>query len=833
MVEELIDSQSAFQDTMHGLLTSGSGIRNFEIVTTIDGDGCGVTDVRTESLGNNNICAACLPVHFEAEQLEPGMQGSMPGDNGMYFVDIHRRMILVGLPTTVRPVVGGERERDNAPSLIRIPTVGVREDQKLDRGRVALPGVVSLADAHARAPRWPYRMRMYPHSQLRVRLHRIDEVDMARDASLFGMFLEMIKATEDTYRSTQALESVREHYESYFKGREALCDVSIRIGAASHDDAVALAHAYLAERRGACGLECTSPYWVNTEQELKQESLFERAHANGSSNEAIENIRQVLKAHGARVAPRIGALSALAGMKSIYTLKDTRRFLELAWSQGGEMPMATASVCLGTLPNAARTLSEISEPRSRTVRYGVYSPRPLALPPAHKIRAVKDSWALHVGSIDELAKGLGVVGKSGMGKTEFLEVILREATRSNLDFLVVEPGKPELYDRLLDIGSLRRYRFRGNSAGKLGSDFPAFDPLRLPPGATPHEQTGMVAGVATGVWSMDESMHSYFKTSLLSYYSDEPRHGGCGIPAYAHDHPNRLRVGTHVYSYGRAKAGQGGAVYPSIETFFAYFMRSYLPRVIGQLPEEDRAKWFNFFARRFENFIRGILGDMCFHADEIARRTQQDGEGVGADPFLRLLKGKAILELDAITDEDERALVMAFIMSSLFLVRSAERRSRQVKQRASGKVGETRTTHLFVLDEAHELFSNPGNQSRGQDVAGPSGRDRLVQLLIRAMAILRSSGQGLILSSQLPGSMAPEVLKHVGTLASFCLTELNDRLAVGHAMGMSEEMIEELGNLRLGQFFFRDLEMSEPAMITFPGLLKDKWFQNNRKGDPA
>ena len=138
-------------------------------------------------------------------------------------------------------------------------------------------------------------------------------------------------------------------------------------------------------------------------------------------------------------------------------------------------------------------------------------------------------------------------------------------------------------------------------------------------------------------------------------------------------------------------------------------------------------------------------------------------------PMEELLTKNVVLELDGVSSEIQTFLV-SIIFYWIFIYRIHNTQRGVLK-------------HCMTFDEAKMVFSK-------EFASGSSPLSRLV-------STARESGEGLILSDQMPSSLGDAVLANVYTQISLSLSSMKDIRQVSAAMGLNPEQRQVLNNLPL------------------------------------
>ena len=160
--------------------------------------------------------------------------------------------------------------------------------------------------------------------------------------------------------------------------------------------------------------------------------------------------------------------------------------------------------------------------------------------------------------------------------------------------------------------------------------------------------------------------------------------------------------------------------------------------------------------------------------------------------WVEVFKRPTVIELDAISDPEEKALLCSFIVSRV----NAFARAR----------GATRgqLAHVTLLEEAHQLLS-------GSDTEGP--RSLAIEMLTSSIAELRSVGEGFIISDQQPSRLARSAVANCGTRVMHRLISNVDRSMLLDDIDADELQREVAARLRTGEVLVTYPDNDDPVLI--------------------
>ena len=347
-----------------------------------------------------------------------------------------------------------------------------------------------------------------------------------------------------------------------------------------------------------------------------------------------------------------------------------------------------------------------------------------------------------------------VVGAPGSGKTStVLTLLLRQWRDHGIPFLVLESVKTE-YRSLLGLAGMEELRVI-----TLGNERLA--PLRLNPLAPP-------ARVRCEV----------HKGAVLAALK-------LAIPLF----PPLPQILTKALSRTYAEAGwqddtviEDGLIPPTLRDLLRNFESVF--RAVGY---EGEAKNIGLaFQVRLESLLEGSRGKLL--------------DTVTSVDFDELLRSPAVIEMNDIMDGDDRAVIAAFILDR---IRAAAR----VRGSSGGCL-----RHVTVIEEAHRLLAR-SNQQAGDAASGDRARADSVRAFCEAIAELRSSGEGFVLSSQSPSALAEAAIANTGTRILHRLESAADRIVMLDDVGASEWLRDAAGALAVGEAIMRWPERDEAELV--------------------
>lgn len=380
-----------------------------------------------------------------------------------------------------------------------------------------------------------------------------------------------------------------------------------------------------------------------------------------------------------------------------------------------------------------------------------------------------------------------VTGTTGSGKTNVVLHLLEQLYMSQppVPFLVIEPAKQE-YLRLLHL--------RGRAAvHRLGTTQGTGQPLRFNPLAFPS---------GTHLLQHLDRLLEVFNAAFPLY---------AAMPALLEE---AMRAAYEAKNWNLSSSRCRGAT-PTFPTLQDLAESVEAAVVAAGYSVEVTANYRAALVTRIRSLTRGIKGEvLCPLPGEIT-------------PDGTLFDENCVLNIAGLGSSDTRALVMGML-----LVRLREHREQQSDDSLGG---ETRLSHLVVLEEAHHLLKRTSTNV-SQDSSNLTGM--AVEGIASAIAEMRALGQGFLIVDQSPGSLDPSVIRNTNTKLVLRTPHHEDRELVGRAINATPEQIDELGRLGTGVGAVFQNDWLEPVLAQFrqttlpvgpPGLARasgsgvDRW----------
>ena len=613
-----------------------------------------------------------------------------------------------------------------------------------------------------------------------------------------------------------SVEDLYRVYHRYLLGKVGLCHITLSVAAASQEHAVAIAHSLCARSGGMKTFAVSRPSEGSIVNALWEPLIGEDRKVPVGSEEELQKL---LKGEGVE-PPDAANREFLQRLPHMYTLDEAETLFRLPFGSEEGLPGLGTRLFPPFYSSTVRPLmvkegSHFVEPPTNEVRIGRVEISPLG--GAGSDRDAEARW--HTIKKADLCKHALLVGSTGSGKTVTTTFLVRELLRLNINFLVIEPLKTEYADQLRKVcPRLHRWRFEAAKPKSpfLEPEFLAFDPMRLQDGVTVARHVSYLKSCFEAAFPLEPWMALVLENGLMTYYTGSPKKGGCGLDLFSRGGTATCRLGDYKFE-GR----KGKAVYPSFDTFRDFFLYSFLEQELpkGSSSTNDWAEQNRqILRRRIKNLSQGPLGCAFTRADELMRLAGHDSiayrDPVGGQ---RLFESPTVVELDAITDTEQKALIMAFLLSFLF-------EKRQVEDAAERKRGVVSSDpkHVLIIEEAHRLLPNTSaTSSRGDRAAGQDAKAKAVDLFVDMLAAIRAWRQGIFIVEQIPTKIVPEAVKNTNLKIMLRTTAAEDRDYLGLAMNFNDEQRLFVSSLRAEetagiQYLAFEEGVDQPVLLTLP-----------------
>jgi len=358
---------------------------------------------------------------------------------------------------------------------------------------------------------------------------------------------------------------------------------------------------------------------------------------------------------------------------------------------------------------------------------------------------MKSSQGNFVGlSLKDITKHMLVVGTPGSGKTTFSVSLLDRLWKEhNIPFLVIEPAKNEYRALVQSIPDLQVF-----TPGKNFISPFVFNPFIPPKNVKLETYKSTLKTAFAAAVSMSTPLDKIFEETINNCYSDF----------------------RWLDTYTVSDKGKPFSISDFIKCFEVTFEAI---GYTGDAKNIGRAGLvrLNSLVNLFDNYH--------------------------SIPIEDLLTKPTIIELAAIENSDEKALIISLLLLSILSYVN------------SNYVGEGSLRNVILLEEAHVLLDADTNAGQGE--ANPSA---IAQGLVKRMlAEIRSYGVGIIIADQSPRKVTTDVVALTDIKLAFRLVEASDKQILADSANLEEAQVKRLSKLKPGEAFLFFGRLDEPEEI--------------------
>jgi DNA helicase HerA-like ATPase len=360
-----------------------------------------------------------------------------------------------------------------------------------------------------------------------------------------------------------------------------------------------------------------------------------------------------------------------------------------------------------------------------------------------------------------------VSGAAGSGKSQTVRAMLEAATGAGIPWLVIEPSRAEyrlMAARLSGTATVVRIR-----PGESDSIVAGLNPLEPAPdgdgGRFPLQaHADLVKALFLACFRSGEPFSQVLGAALTRVYED----AGWDL------------------ALGETVAADPSPGYPSLADLHRAAIR-----VVQETGYSERVadEVLGFVRVRLSSLRLGTCGRFL--------------EGAHQLDFGRLLGGNAVIEIEDVDDEGDKAFLTGTV-----LIRLAEHLRMAHRAGPAGPAAPG-LRHLTVIEEAHRLLGR-------QDVAAAGQAARAVDTFAGLLAGLRAYGEGVIVTERIPERLLGDVLRNTAVKIAHRLPAAEDREALGATMNMTPAQNRFLTTLRPGEAAVFTEGMDFPLLARMP-----------------
>lgn len=361
---------------------------------------------------------------------------------------------------------------------------------------------------------------------------------------------------------------------------------------------------------------------------------------------------------------------------------------------------------------------------------------------------LKDSGSMDAGiPLDDFTKHGLIVGMPGSGKTNFsLGMLLQFWRDYHIPFLAIEPTKNE-YRSLVDaIPDLQVF-----TPGKGDISNFIINPFIPPDNVTVETYAPGLMTAFKAAFQMPSPLPNVFSNAINSSY----------------------------VKYGWKK--RSTTADSDAEPFGMYEFIRVFKQVASNLGYKGESK------ANIES--AGVL-----RLISLIEQNSNIYDTIHSIPLKDLLSKPTVIELNAISDKEQKSLIMAFLLIMICV------------HTKNNVIGDGVLKNIILIDEAHVLLDKSDAEAGGTKATTISTIEDMI-------AEVRSLGTGIIIADQSPTKMGKYIVANTNVKVMFKLVEKESRDIMSVTTNMSAREYEELARLGVGQAMIHFGRLNSPLQI--------------------
>lgn len=379
----------------------------------------------------------------------------------------------------------------------------------------------------------------------------------------------------------------------------------------------------------------------------------------------------------------------------------------------------------------------------------------------------------------DLNKHLFVCGLTGSGKTTTVRHILKSLTQNEgLPFLVIESAKRDYRQLLADDvfkGKLNVFTIGDATVSPI-----RFNPFYIQKGIHPLVHIDYLKAIFNASFSLYGPMPHIVEKCLHNIYLKKGWNLTTGI------HPNFMDQ-KGKYDESRYDLPEHYYCFPTL-TDLKDEVDNYVKNELeykGELRDNIRTA----IVVRLESLCVGAKG-LMFNTYDFY-------------PLEDLLTNSAILEMENLADDDDKAFFVGLMLVLISEYRQRDNPSINPGQRDKG------LQHFLVIEEAHRLLKNVATERTSEMMGNPKGK--AVEVFCNVISEMRSLGQGVAVVEQIPTKISPDVIKNSNTKIVHRLVAKDDQSLLAGSLSISDDDALYLNRLNTGHALCHKEGMERPV----------------------
>lgn len=375
-------------------------------------------------------------------------------------------------------------------------------------------------------------------------------------------------------------------------------------------------------------------------------------------------------------------------------------------------------------------------------------------------------------SESDINKHTFVCGMTGMGKTNTVKMIL---DKINKPFLVIEPAKKEYRN----INKEKKVYTLGNV--KLNSL--RLNPFYILPGINPQQHIDLLKDLFSASFALYGPMPYIVEKCLSTVYEKKGWNLSFGHHPYLTDIKDRRNAFNEDKINEKYNEISHKYLFPTMQD-----LKNEVDEYVESMEYDKELKG------NIKSAINARIDSLCVGSKGYIFNSNN------VPDFNKLFSENTILELEGLGDDADKSFSMGLII--IFL-----NEYMQVKKELENTDG---LKHILVIEEAHRLLKNTSSENN-ENFGNPKGK--AVEHFTNMLAEMRSYGEGIIVSEQIPTKLAPDVIKNSSNKIVHRLASKDDQEIIANTIGLKSEEALYIGNQKTGYALCSKEGLYQPLMV--------------------
>ncbi|MBW9310776.1 ATP-binding protein [Fusobacterium nucleatum] len=375
-------------------------------------------------------------------------------------------------------------------------------------------------------------------------------------------------------------------------------------------------------------------------------------------------------------------------------------------------------------------------------------------------------------SEEDINKHTFVCGMTGTGKTNTVKMILDKADKP---FLVIEPAKKEYrnIDKEKEIYTL----------GNVQLNSLRLNPFYILPGINPQQHIDLLKDLFSASFALYGPMPYIVEKCLSTIYEKKGWNLSFGYHPYLIDIENRQKAFDEDKIKEKYNEMAHKYLFPTMQD-----LKNEVDRYVETMEYDKELKG------NIKSAINARIDSLCVGSKGYIFNSNN------IPNFDKLFSENTVLELESLSDDADKSFSMGLII--IFLNEYI-----QVRRELENING---LKHILVIEEAHRLLKNTSSENN-ENFGNPKGK--AVEHFTNMLAEMRSYGEGIIVSEQIPTKLAPDVIKNSSNKIVHRLASKDDQEVMANTIGLKNEEAIYIGNQKTGYALCSKEGLYQPLMI--------------------